>query len=69
MCFLINNASMTTPTPNTNRMDTVKEVEPLAPLRPLPAHVVDPEDHVLDVELHLHHGEDDHVDSEGEQNV
>ena len=50
-------------------MDTVKEVEPLAPLRPLPAHVVDPEDHVLDVELHLHHGEDDHVNTEGEQNV
>ena len=47
-------------------MHAVKEVEPLAPLGPLPSHVVDPEDHVLDVELHLHHGDDDYVNIEGD---
>ena len=34
-------------------MDTVKEVKPFAPLRALTSHIVDPENHVLDVEFHL----------------
>ena len=38
---------------DTNRMHAVKEVEPFAPLGTLSSNIVDPEDHVLDVEFHL----------------
>ena len=48
-------------------MHAVKEVEPFAPLRPLASHVVDAEDHVLDVELHLHHGKGDCANDEVQQ--
>ena len=38
---------------DTDRMNAVKKVKPLAPLRALTANIVDPEYHVLDVELDL----------------
>ena len=38
---------------DTDRMNAVKKVKPLAPLRALTSNIVDPEYHVLDVELHL----------------
>ena len=38
---------------DTDRMNAVEKVKPLAPLRALTSNIVDPEYHVLDVELHL----------------
>ena len=38
---------------DTDRMNAVKKVKPLAPLRALTSNIVDPEYHVLDVELDL----------------
>ena len=39
---------------DTDRMNAVEKVKPLAPLRALTSNIVDPEYHVLDVELHLY---------------